>query len=268
MSRKTYPSDLSDVEWGLLVSLVPAAKAGGRPRSVCIREILNAIFYVIRSGCAWRMLPHDFPAWQTVYGYFRKWRKEGVWEKMNDALREAVRVQAGREAEPSAGIIDSQSVKTTETKGERGYNAKKNVTGRKRHILVDVMGLLLVVFVHRADIQERAGAKLLLQRAVTKGFARLRLIWADGGYTGAEFKEWVRKLTGWLFEVVKRPEGTKGFTVLPRRWVVERTFGWLGRSRRLSKEYEQLPESSEAMIYAVMSRLMLKRLARQPAIWV
>jgi putative transposase len=268
MSRPPYPSDLSDIEWLIIQALIPAAKAGGRPRRVNIREILNAIFYILRSGCAWRMLPHDFPAWQTVYGYFRTWRKAGVWEQMNTALRESVREQAGRKAEPRAGIIDSQSVKTTETKGDRGHDANKKVTGRKRHVLVDTMGLLLVVLVHTADIQERAGAKLLLQRAVTKGFARLQLIWADGGYSGVDFKAWVWKLTNWLFEVVVRPEGSKGFVVLARRWVVERTFGWLGRSRRLSKDYEQLPETSEAMIYVVMVRLMLKRMAQQPTIWV
>ena len=268
MSRKIYPSDLCEIEWLIVAPLIPAAKPGGCPRRMDIREILNAIFYLLRSGCAWRMLPHDFPAWQTVYGYFRAWRKAGVWETMNDALREVVREYAGREAEPSAAIIDSQSVKTTETKGERGQDAHKKVTGRKRHLLVDVRGLLLVVLVHKADIQERAGAKLLLQRAVTKGFVRLRLIWADGGYHGADFKAWVWTLAGWLFEIVTRPEGTKGLTILPRRWVVERTFGWLGRSRRLSKEYEQLTETSEAMISAAMSRLMLTRLAHQPAIWV
>jgi putative transposase len=268
MSRKAYLSDVSDIEWLILLPLVPSAKTGGRPRSAEIREMVNAMFYLLRSGCAWRMLSHDFPAWQTVYGYFRAWRKAGVWEQMNAALREALREQAGRTAEPRAGIIDSQRVKTTETKGDRGHDANKKVTGRKRHILVDTMGLLLVVLVHTADIQERAGAKLLLHRAVTKGFARLHLIRADGGYSGVDFTEWVWNLTNWLFDVVVRPEGSTGFVVLARRWVVERTFGGFGRSRRLSKDYEQLPETSEAMIYAVMVRLMLKRMAQQPTIWV
>ena len=247
---------------------MPPAKPGGRPREVCIREVVDAIFYVLRSGCAWRMLPHDFPAWQTVYGYFRQWRTDGIWEQMNAALREAVRAQAGRDPEPSGAIMDSQSVKTTAIKGERGYDSAKKVTGRKRHILVDVLGLLLVVVVHKASIQERAGAKMLLLRALERGFTRLSLIWADGGYSGKPFFNWVLQHCDWLVEIVKRSDDTEGFVVLPRRWVEERTFGWLVRFRRLSRDYEELPETSAAMIYAAMVRIMLKRLARNPAIFV
>ena len=264
MKRKKYPSDLSDVEWQALEPLIPEAKPGGRPRTVNMREVLNAIFYVLRGGCAWRMLPHDFPTWKTVYHYFRQWRLDGVWEKMNKALRIALREAAGREAEPSAAIVDSQSVKTTETKGVRGYDAGKKVKGRKRHILVDTMGLLLIALVHAANIQDRDGAKLLFEKA-KQCFSRLRLIWADGGYSG-KLVSWVLATCGWILEIVKRSDDIKGFQVLPRRWVVERTFAWLGRYRRLSKDYEELPQTSESMIYAAMVNLMARRLARQPQV--
>lgn len=266
MARKSYDTDLSDVEWLLLEPLIPPEKRGGRHRTVDIREVVNAIFYVLRTGCAWRLLPHDFPSWQTVYGYFRDWRKTGIWEQLNAALREAVREQEGRKAEPSAAIVDSQSVKTTAVAGVRGYDGAKNIKGRKRHILVDVLGLLLEVVVTPADVPERAGAKKLLKRALGHSYERLELIWADGGYGGQPFHDWVLENCGWLLEIIKRSDDAKGFVVLPRRWVVERTFGWLFRFRRLSKDYEVLPETSEAWIYAAMVRIMLQRLARNPAV--
>jgi putative transposase len=262
MNRKPYPSDLIDAEWFILAPLVPPAKPGGRPREHDMRQILNGIFYVLRSGCSWRMLPHDFPPWQTVYRYFRQWRKEGIWEQMNAVFRVELRTRAGREAQPSAAILDSQSVKTTEVKGIRGYDAGKKIKGRKRHILVDTMGLVLMAVVHAANIQDRDGAKWVLEKA-RSCFDRLQLIWADGIYAG-QLVAWVAHTCHWILEIVKRAEGAKGFEVLPRRWVVERTFAWLGRYRRLSKDYEQLPESSESMIYAAMVHLMVRRLAAQP----
>lgn len=265
MSRASYPSDVTDTEWLLLAPLIPPAKPGGRPGDVNMREVLNGIFYVLKEGITWRALPHDLPPWPTVYGYFNRWRQVGLWERLNDALREAVRQWAGREAEPSVAILDSQSVKTSAVPGERGYDKAKNVTGRKRHILVDVLGLLLVVLVHKASIQERDGAKTLLQRAQQKGFVRLALIWADGGYAGQPMIDWVFRLAGWLFEIIKRPDDAQGFVVLPRRWVVERTFAWLGNYRRLSKDYEVWSETSESLIYAAMVHVMLRRLARHPA---
>lgn len=200
---------------------------------------------------------------EDVYHYFRLWRLDGTWEGLNAALRTELRVAEGREPELSAAILDSQSVKTTETAGVRGYDAGKMVKGRKRHILVDTIGLLLIVVVHAANIQDRDGAKLVLAKA-KRCFSRLHLIWVDGGYAG-KLIDWVRDIYGWILEVVKRRDDVQGFQVLPRRWVVERTFGWLGRYRRLSKDYEGLTETSEAMICAAMSHLMVRRLARAHA---
>jgi putative transposase len=259
MSKQAYPSDLRDAEWRHLEPLIPPPKPVGRPRTIDIRTVVNAILFVVRSGCQWRMIPHDLCAWQTAYYYFHCWQKDGTWQKIHDALCQKVRQRAGRNAEPSAGILDTPSVKTTEAGGPRGYDAGKKVNGRKRHILVDTMGLLLMVVVHAANIQDRDGAKLVLAQ-IAERLPHLKLIWADGGYAG-QLVDWVKTTYGRLLEIVKRPEGVKGFQVLPRRWVVEHTFGWLGRSRRLSKDYEESPECSESMIYIAMIHLMLRRLA-------
>jgi putative transposase len=263
MKRQTYPTDLSDQEWILLQPFVATPESRGRPRTVDLREILNALFYLLKSGCAWRMLPHDLPKWQTAYYYFRLWKRAGVWYQINDVFRRQLRLQDGRAAEPSAAIIDSQTVKTTEQGGPRGFDGGKLLNGRKRHILVDTLGLLLVVIVHAANVQDRDGAKLVFGK-LTGRFPRLQKVWADGAY-GGQLLDWVKQRFTWVLDIVKRDPLVKGFKVLPKRWIVERTFGWLSHCRRLSKDYEGLTETSEAFVYTAMIRLMVRRLA-QPAV--
>jgi putative transposase len=282
-----YRSDVTDAEWAVLEPLVTPATRRGRPRLHPLRRILNAIFYLVRSGCAWRLLPRDLPPWKTVFHSFRKWRLDGTWQRVHTVLRERLRIGRGRDPQPSAGIIDSQSVKTTSVGGERGYDGGKQVKGRKRHLLVDTEGFVLTVRVHPANIMDRDGVKLLLPEAIKTHFPRLQHVWLDAGYNGqGKGKDWIERTLGWHAEIVAHPPRYKkvwapndippdqidwakygwvppGFRVLPRRWVVERDFAWLGQSRRLSKDYELLCVTSEAMIYVCMIRLLLRRLTRR-----
>ncbi len=255
-----YTSDLTPPEWNCISYCFPKPATFGRPRKYPYLEIFNGILYVNKTGCQWRNLPKDLPPWSTVYHYYRTWTKSALLPQIHTHLREQVRLEAGRKRQPTAAIIDSQSVKSSETSNERGYDAGKKINGRKRHILVDTMGLLLMVLVLPADVQDRDGARQLLKR-VSEFHKTLRLIWADGGYAG-KLLSWVQRQMGCLLEIVKRSDNVRGFKVLPRRWVVERTFGWLGRYRRLSRDYERLAPSGEAMVYLAMTRLMLRRLTK------
>ena len=267
--RQKYDTDLQDAEYLWLEPLIPTAKAGGRPRTTDMRDVLNAIFYFVRSGSAWRLLPHDLLAWQTVYGYFAAWKRAAIWQRMNDALREAVREQEEHEAAATAGSFDSQSVKTMNADANgRGFDGAKLITGRKRFILVDTLGWLLQVVVTSAKTPARNGAEMLFNQTPEEMLAHLQLVWADGGLQGVDFAQWVETHFGVIVEIVKRPASAKGFVLLPRRWVVERTFGWLGYFRRLSKDYERLASSSVAFIYSAMIRLMLQRLTKSPLLYI
>ncbi|MEA5419719.1 IS5 family transposase [Spirulina sp. CCNP1310] len=261
MPRQGYPSDVSDAEWEIIEPLLPAAKSEtgrGRRRTVDLRGVYNAIRYLTRTGCAWELLPNDFPPPKTVYGYWRKWEKKGVWQKIHDELRKRVREQEGRSKTATGGLIDSQSVKTTDIGGsDRGYDGGKKINGRKRHIMVDTLGLLITVIVHAANFADSTSARMVVADAHLNE-PTLEHIWADQGYRGDRLQR-VADSCAVELEVVERTE--PGFAVLPKRWVVERTFAWLGKYRRLSKDYERLPQMSECFVYQAMTSLMLKRLA-------
>lgn len=260
MKNASFETDLTDAQWEYLKPMLAKPKKLGRPPTDR-RVVLDAIFYVLKGGVGWRLLPQNFPPWKTVYHVFRAWSRDGTWAALNDALRVCVRVDAGRNAQPSAAIVDSQSVKSDGHGGTVGYDAGKKIKGRKRHLLVDTLGLVLGVVVTPADCPERAGAQQVLHQ-VGDWFKGLRRLWVDGGYTGEAFAQWVRDHWPKLeVEVVKRSDINAGFTVLPRRWIVERTFGWLMRHRRLARDYERTEASAESWIHLAMIRIQLRRLA-------